>query len=316
MKLNKDFFVDVADKLNMRSPAFVEKDYYGVQLLKVIFDASLSNWDLSFAGGTCLAKVHLKNINRMSEDIDLKFTAKPEVARLSSNKQNNLKKNLKVDIIKTIEQSNIFKVIDSSSRNKGSNRIFTVEYPQDFIHSSLRPQLKLELTEVEKFLLPCITSSIGSIYARETKQDDEINDCRCDAFEIILIEKLISLLRRTAKVARGYTEEDDRTLIRHIFDLFFITNHGFNSKAIQDSFYKVIEYDKDKFVSKHKEFIDNPFDELKYGLNELVNSKLYEKRYNKFLGPMVYSNTPPSWQQSINNLKKLLDSILHYFKST
>jgi hypothetical protein len=43
-------------------PSFIEKDYYGVQLLKTIMGMPVTNWQFSFAGGTCLAKAHIKNL--------------------------------------------------------------------------------------------------------------------------------------------------------------------------------------------------------------------------------------------------------------
>ncbi len=71
-QLDPSLFADIADAIRLPSPAFVEKDYYAVQLLKSIAAIDLPDGKLIFAGGTCLTKVHLPTY-RMSEDIDLKF---------------------------------------------------------------------------------------------------------------------------------------------------------------------------------------------------------------------------------------------------
>ena len=45
-------FADIADFINISSPAFIEKDYYAVQLLKTISSIKLAETKLIFAGGT------------------------------------------------------------------------------------------------------------------------------------------------------------------------------------------------------------------------------------------------------------------------
>ena len=81
-------FADIADSLKIASPAFIEKDYYAVQLLKAISSIKLSEGKLIFAGGTCLTKVHLPTF-RMSEDLDLKFF--PNEKNLSKHLNENFK---------------------------------------------------------------------------------------------------------------------------------------------------------------------------------------------------------------------------------
>lgn len=55
-----DIFPDIADKLGLPSPAFIEKDYFAIQLLKLITQVNFANCKLYFSGGTCLSKTHLK----------------------------------------------------------------------------------------------------------------------------------------------------------------------------------------------------------------------------------------------------------------
>jgi len=247
----------------------------------------------------------------MSEDIDIKFLAKPDIAKLSNNKRKNLKKGLKTDIINLIEANEVLSVADSRSRNEGSNRMFLVDYPNEFTHTSLRSRLKLEFTEIGLFRFPAYISSVGSIYERETGQKDEITNIPCDTIENILIEKLISLLRRTAKVARGASFEDDETLVRHIYDLFFIVQNGYDESKVNDQFKFVVEYDKQQFGNNHKEFASNPNAELHYGLDQILNNPMHEKRYANFLGPLVYNPKPPTWQQGIKNIKNLATKFIN-----
>ena len=70
-------FTDVADVLSISNPVIVEKDYYAVLLLKELSSLHCDDYQLVFAGGTCLTKVH-QNTYRMSEDIDIKLVASNE----------------------------------------------------------------------------------------------------------------------------------------------------------------------------------------------------------------------------------------------
>jgi len=82
MVLDFTLFADVADTLGIAYPAIVEKDYYAVQLLKLLAGLDTPGYILVFAGGTCLAKAH-QNTYRMSEDIDIKFVPNDETCQKS-----------------------------------------------------------------------------------------------------------------------------------------------------------------------------------------------------------------------------------------
>ena len=169
MKINAELCQDVSDKLKFDNPAFIEKDYYAVQLLKLIMQIQFEHWNIVFAGGTCLAKVHLKNLDRMSEDIDLKVLAKTSVNNLSNNQKIKLRKLRKQEIVDTIKKDKLFTVNEpkSYSRNERSNNVIVVEYPKDFKHPTLRPELKLKLTEVTQLWFNSVAKPISSIYAKE-----------------------------------------------------------------------------------------------------------------------------------------------------
>jgi predicted nucleotidyltransferase component of viral defense system len=68
---NKALIEDVALELGI-TPAFVEKDWYVVQMLAIIKSINLSGATAVFAGGTALAKAH-KLLQRFSEDIDFRL---------------------------------------------------------------------------------------------------------------------------------------------------------------------------------------------------------------------------------------------------
>ena len=68
---NKAVIEEVALELGI-NPAFVEKDWYVVQILKIIGSLDLLGAQAIFAGGTALAKAH-GLLKRFSEDIDFRL---------------------------------------------------------------------------------------------------------------------------------------------------------------------------------------------------------------------------------------------------
>ncbi len=72
MKITETELLEVADIFGISHPAIVEKDYYVVQLLKILETVKIPGYQLIFSGGTCLEKVH-KIIFWMSEDVDIKL---------------------------------------------------------------------------------------------------------------------------------------------------------------------------------------------------------------------------------------------------
>lgn len=299
-------FVDIADKLGLSNGAFVEKDYWAIQLLNMVMEHKFADWNLCFAGGTCLTKAHCQ-IYRMSEDIDIKIFPKSHIAIRSNNQKIKARKNFKLIILDLINNNDNFNLINSESRDSGCYRTFEISYPKNYEHKSLRPDLKLEFTERDNHVFPPINSNISSIYAIETKEQSEIENILCDKLETILIEKFISLLRRTAEAARGYDNEfgEDKTLIRHVYDLSLISNAGYDVKLAKSIFKNVIEEDKERFGNRHVEFKSNPENELLYGLEQLTKDKKHKDRYEEYLKPFVYNSNAPSWDEGIKSLKNL-----------
>ncbi len=301
-------FPDIANAIGLPSPAFVEKDYYAVQLLKVISEIKMPEGKFIFAGGTCLAKVHLPTF-RMSEDIDIKFLPTEHFLNQSDTQKRKNRSILGNSIFQKIEQFNQFSVVNKESRSEGRYRCFSVNYPKTYNHTSLRPELKLEFTEIALEYLPAIEASISSIYSNVTKQAHEILALKCDNVNLILIEKFVGLLRRIAEASRGYSDNEDEALIRHVYDLHLINMNKKDFVGISELFAKIVKRDIAQFVMRHKEFKEHPLKELTYGLQLLSNEKKHRERYHSFLGPLVYNANPPSWEQgleSLNSLAKIL----------
>lgn len=116
----------------------------------------------------------------------------------------------------------------------------------------------------------------------------------------------MGLLRRIAEAARGYSENEDEALVRHIYDLHLIYTSKIDLTDISVLITRIIMRDLNQFGMRHKEFKKNPYEELLYGFNLLINEIKHRDRYNAFLGPLVYSSKPLSWEDGINSIQYLV----------
>lgn len=167
---DSSLFPDIANAIGLPSPAFVEKDYYAVQLLKIVSELEITEGKFIFAGGTCLTKVHLPTY-RMSEDIDIKFLPSNDFLKQSDSQRRKNRSNFGASILQTIEKSHLFSVENQESRSEGRYRCFSINYPKAYSHNSLRPELKLEFTETAQEYVPSIKASVSSIYANVKYKD-------------------------------------------------------------------------------------------------------------------------------------------------
>ena len=167
----------------------------------------------------------------------------------------------------------------------------------------------MEITE-SALLEPAIEKSIRSLYAETNKSEPEVALFPCVTMETTASEKFVSLLRRTAACNRDTTQADDETLIRHVYDLHLIGLALTNFNSIKALVEQVIQIDVDQFGSRHKEFRENPSQELKYGLNLLVTKAIYRERYKQFIGPLVYHPTPATWDEAIKTVLRMSDEWL------
>lgn len=101
-------FPDVADALCIESVAIVEKDYYIVELLRLLQPLAFDTHQLVFAGGTALSKAGI-SLNRMSEDVDIKLVPVTGFfQQYSRGRRKNIRKGIILTIIETIAASGTF----------------------------------------------------------------------------------------------------------------------------------------------------------------------------------------------------------------
>lgn len=307
-------FPDVADALGIESVAIVEKDYYIVELLRLLQPLSFDTHQLVFSGGTALSKAGI-SLNRMSEDVDIKLVPAAGFSRQYSRGQRKIiRKGIIQTIIETITASGTFRT------NEGYPKVtldeyryneIPVRYPQEYAQiPCLRPFIKLELMETD--LLEAMENRpVSSLVMDLTKKGEIVRAFPCATIASTQAEKLISMMRRTAASLRDVEREVDESLVRHIYDNFCIVrDKGADVPVLKQFVQECIEQDIERYGARYPEFCESPVEELKMGLEELVNNPVYKERYLQFVTPMVFGDIYVSWEEAYTCFRKTVLDVI------
>ncbi|NHN35914.1 nucleotidyl transferase AbiEii/AbiGii toxin family protein [Pseudomaricurvus alcaniphilus] len=307
MEVTRELVEDVAAELGINEPSLVEKDFHVVQALSLLANYHSPNFELVFAGGTCLTKIFI-GLQRMSEDVDLKVLRTEQGRALGRNALRKELSALKQDVRDIFEAAD-FTISDESARNENHFIGFELAYTAIFdVIDALRPNIRIELTLCD---YECLREdrAIASLIGQAMGEPPEIGALACIDVVHTSAEKLVSLLRRTAADLRGIKEWTDDALIRHVYDLHIINSKAALGADFVQLVHQTVTGDAERFGSKHKEFLDDAKGELKAALAALNSQAIYREQYTKFLGPLVYAQHKPDFDQGLATLNKLSELV-------
>lgn len=301
---NKAIIEEAALELGI-NPAFVEKDWYVVQLLKLITGMNLLGAEAIFTGGTALAKAHLL-LERFSEDIDFRLVD-PIVESLSRSEQRRRLSGLKGLIHGII--ANHFPKGGNQLKARDENRFFSieVEYPSQFAPSEvLRAHVLIEFS-VTGLSLPPIPLPVSSFIGQLTKKDPEIPVIQCIDPVETAIDKMSALVWRVPDRVRE-PQDDDPDLVRHIHDLVVLHQRAIAHPNFKALAIEMIARDDDRCPK----ISGRPLKEkMSILMNTLENDGEYLTEYNRFVQGMSYaSGKVPSFEEAIRRLKDLANHLL------
>lgn len=230
-------FPDVADALDIESVAIVEKDYFVVDLLRLLKEIKPETHTLVFAEGTALSKAGI-SLNRMSEDIDIKLVPTENFMQNGRDKRRKIRKEIVQIITDVIHNSDIFSLDNENARitrDEYRYNEISVRYPQTFAQvPCLRPFIKLELMESTLLEHP-ESRDIYSLVTELTGKGTPVTAFPCATILSTQAEKLISMMRRTAAHLRNPEQQDDEFLVRHIYDNYCIVREkGVNVPVLKN----------------------------------------------------------------------------------
>ncbi|HBM17298.1 MAG TPA: hypothetical protein DD381_13300 [Lentisphaeria bacterium] len=277
---NREIIEDISLELGA-APAFIEKDWYAVEILKII--SSIIDIPIIFTGGTSLSKAY-GLIKRFSEDLDFRI--------LDYNLSREERKNHRFAIIERIRNMDNISIDEKSieSKNKSSFFSFNINYHQYFeLPYALRPYLKLEFSFDERELLTELKQiqSFITLYTSKDQYDCQIKtilplETASDKFCALLWR--IDIKNRDLEIG---CKENDPTIIRHLHDLSALTSIVLTNKLQFKDLVDVI-YRKDKSRGRSNRS-GNIRDLAQRTLQNLSEDKLYENEYKSFVDGMSYA---------------------------
>ena len=300
-KFDKKFIDEVSTATGILS-AYIEKDYYIVELLKIIAGFQTETFDVVFTGGTSLSK-GFKIINRFSEDIDFMVLARNEDSR-------SVYRDFRKELFGKIDQSGVLKVSSDGMIIGNESRFFSfyVDYPKLFDDKSLRQQVKIEIS-AKAIRLPPKERTIASWVDGYLSNENTVKINCLSPLETAANKFSAFLWRADCKDRSSEDKKkNDPTIVRHLYDLYKLQPVITENEA---AFYNLIQkiYDDDKNRGDKanalslKEFASA-------ALSKIKADPLYEKEFSGFVTNMVYKNSDIiNYSVALDYYSKLINKI-------
>ena len=284
-------------------PAALEKDILLTEILHAIKTNSYYESKLLqpvFGGGTSLIK-GFSIISRMSEDLDFKIMAKNQNENLITSPELGL---LRTSVQQVLEQ-NGYLIRESITRDSRRYFNFSLAYESAFEPIvSLRPSLQLEFT-CSRISLDPQFRRVETLLYRDTALDDPYD------FEFLCVnptqtaaEKLVGLLRKVKEIQ---TRQNDR-LIRHVYDLHQLKQHGLEEANFTDAVQRAIEEDYERYKPNYPEELkDDPVSFLRNSAMNLLSIHNLDQIYQSFVSELISGEYVP--------LKDALRSVVELVKN-
>lgn len=302
--LPKKNIIEEVAQIKGISEAFIEKDWFVTQAIKIISNINYEDYTIVFTGGTALSKAH-HLIQRFSEDVDFRVIT-PSLEQVSKSQQSKNLSTFKAAIISNLRT--YFEINDEQITARNGNKFIAIEinYPTLFTRANaLRPHILLELT-VSELLLPAISLPVSSIINQVAKQQAEIENIPCINPIENAADKLSAITWRIADRVRG-SENDSPDIVRHIHDLAILKDLAINNNTQFSELVKsALERDKNR-----SELIKNlSITEKLSNMIQIISSDSeYLKEYERFVNAMSYANSDsvPPYRVAVTSVTELVD---------
>ena len=280
---NLQDLLEVQAHFGLPSPALVEKDWYVVKALAAVNSVNAAPFRLVFGGGTALSRAYGLT-KRMSEDIDLKIVSGHEPTRPELR---DLREAVTAALLREGFVFDPENRAQRDSRNESRHTIYQLPYPTETRGDGvLRPEIRIE-TSVWPLRLEPVTLSVTSFLAEAFKQPAEVPAILCSDLTETLAEKFVALTRRAGEEIAATGSVQDKTLVRHVFDLH-ATRSGYRPEALVNLALQIIPADAAAYGHKFPAYRDNPIAETLRAADALPSDIQFAGQYEEFLRDMVY----------------------------
>lgn len=310
-------YIEIGENTGM-APFAVEKDWWVVQILSVIFEMDAA-MHLVFKGGTSLSKAW-KLIERFSEDIDLAIDRSffGFTGELGKSQRDKLRKKSGkyIDEVFFPELKKRFEAKGFTNMNwelevekeSDKDRKINLYYPNVIVSPGyLQPRVQIEIScrsLREPFSLQTFGSLVDENYpdadfAQPPINIPTVNPERTFLEKIFLLHEEFQRPKEKMRIDR---------LSRHLYDVVKLSNTEFAEKALSNQeLYETIVEHHQKFTriggvnyNLHQPQTINPIP-----LPEIIEA--WRVDYNIMIEQMIYEVDPPSFDQIILELTELKD---------
>lgn len=261
----------------------IEKDWHVVRAIGII---SLIDQGIAkpvFSGGTSLSK-GWNLIKRFSEDINFKV----EMPQSSNRTENRNKRRAFREHVLSTLTANGFELMGKPLSGDES-RFFSADlsYPSYFTTGiGLRPHIKVEMSFHNPALKP-IKRPIQSIISVAQKKEPEVPCFPCIDPVETAADKLSALAWRVCTRRRG-SDEDDPTVVRHLYDLATLEKHIKDINQFVELTAKTMKTDTKRGGS---DIPVNLADRFEMMFNLLRTDGLWETEYENFVRYVSFGKT-------------------------
>lgn len=316
----RNAYIQIAEKTGM-APFAVEKDWWVVQALAVIFEMDIAK-HLVFKGGTSLSKAW-NLIERFSEDIDLAIDrsffgfegalSKRQIERLRAVSNEYMVNVFYPELQKRFKEKRIDVIkwdIEKTDNPEEDPVKIYLYYPEVLASPGyLEPRIQIEIScrsLREPFTNKIFRSLIDEEYpemefAQQHIEVQTVNPERTFLEKIFLLHEEFQRPIEKIRVER---------LSRHLYDIYHLSKTDFAEKAINDKeLYETIVLHRYKFTrvggvnyNEHNPQTINPIP-----ISAVINA--WEEDYKIMLEQMIYEEKKPSFEEIIKQLTALKEKI-------
>lgn len=319
-KDRQEVFRIAADELKINE-GIIEKDFYVVLILNVLFHRIKYGKHFAFKGGTSLSKAY-DIIKRFSEDIDvvmnwelLGYSNKEMWEERSKRKQVIFNKEINDKAVGWIRDNLLTEFKRTLGRlgleefnvyiKENEKQTIIVEYPKSFSISGILPEIRLEIGPLAAWA-PSTKKNIMSYTAKKLP----------NIFEQANIEIPTIAAKRTFwekatilhKEAHRRNNRTPKRYSRHYYDLVLLSNTDVKTEALSDKtlLKEVVEFKK-KFYMDNSAKYDQAFPGTFALLPRDIQLEALEKDYQDMQA--MFFETAPRFDEILESLTVLEDEI-------
>ena len=286
------------------SEAFIEKDWYATQVVRLLAGRHQDDFRLVFTGGTALSKAH-RLIHRFSEDIDFRVLA-PGLDGKNNSQVRKAMSGFKKSMVELLGRS--FEIIRTTASDYNRNIVLDLGYPSRFTPAEvLRPHIKLELT-LGNLQLPPIDLSVSSLVNEAAGRPGEVESIACADPVENAADKVSALAWRVVSRKREAGDKQP-DLVRHLHDLAMLSDRAIASPDFVELTGRAMGRDDGRAAEVTGLSVR---EKLSQAIRILATDPAYLGEYEKFVSGMSYAekSTVPSYDTAIDRLRVLASHII------